>query len=111
MLISSNRIKLIAVIFVTIVLFMGCSDPEKKKVEHFKKGMEYVEKEDMVLILASGAGETSKIKGRGFKIKIGENPAFNPLNASYRGSVNYGYFMASLPGKLKLSYKYVKNAS
>ncbi|GAG23603.1 unnamed protein product, partial [marine sediment metagenome] len=69
-----------------------------------------VEKGDMVLIFASGAGDAIKIKGLGFKIKIGKNPAFNPLNQIDRGGVYYGYFMPSLSGNLKLSYKYVSHA-
>ena len=69
-----------------------------------------VTKGDMVLIFASGAGDTSKIKGLGFKVKIGKNPSINPLNQIDRGGVYFGYFMASLSGKLNLFYKYTTNA-
>ena len=43
---STNSLKLLAIFFTIVLLIPGCSDPEKKKVEHYKKGMEYVEKEE-----------------------------------------------------------------
>ena len=69
-----------------------------------------VAKGDMVLIFASGAGDTIKLKGRGFKIKIGKGPSSNPLNQIDRGGVYYGYFMAGLSGNLNLLYKYTAHA-
>ena len=41
-----DSLKLLAVIFTIVLLVSGCSDPEKKKVKHYNKGMEYVEKEE-----------------------------------------------------------------
>ncbi len=44
---SAKSMKLLAVFFTIILLVSGCSDPEKKKVEHYNKGMEYTEKEGL----------------------------------------------------------------
>ena len=48
----TRSLKLLAVIFTIALLFSGCSDPEKKKVAHYNKGMEYVEKEEWKTAIA-----------------------------------------------------------
>ena len=43
---STSSFKLLAVLFAVLILVLGCSDPEKTKVEHYNKGMEYVNNEN-----------------------------------------------------------------
>ena len=41
---NSAKLKLLGIFVTIIFVISGCSDPEKSKVEHFNKGMEYVQK-------------------------------------------------------------------
>ena len=42
----AKSLKLLGILFMIILFISGCSNPEKSKVEHFNKGMEYVKKQD-----------------------------------------------------------------
>ena len=72
----------------------------------YQKTNQEVEKGDMVLVFASGAGEAISISRIGLKFKIGKNNSFNPLGGQL-GTFgdNYGYFMSSYSGKLSLFYE------
>ena len=46
MIISAKKFRFLAIFFAVSFFVSGCSDSETKKVAHYNKGMEYVEKED-----------------------------------------------------------------
>jgi hypothetical protein len=64
-----------------------------------------IEKGDMILVFASGAGSAIGVSSAGFQIKIGKSPAFNPLSQISGGGGRYGYLMSNYSGRLYLSYK------
>jgi hypothetical protein len=88
----------------------GLKSYNRYKFKGYLKTNQEVEKGDMVLIFASGAGETVNMSSYGFKLKIGRNTSYNPLGHMGEFGTPYGYFMSSHSGKLSLFYEFKYSA-